>query len=594
MYRFAATAPRLFDEDAARSGDLRARLHLTRSLLFQAALTVLLLVVTLKLWRTDIRVPMYYWGDTLPQLAIAKSIADGGWIWFIDRLGAPFGFAMAAYPQNLTTTSIVLKSLSLFSKEPGFLLNVYWLSTIVAASVNAHLALRVLGYGRSSATVFATLYAFLPYAFYRNIAHVSLVFTFVPVLAAYAVQIAANTAASLRSRWGMYVVICAIAQAFDYIYYTFFGAFVFIVAGILAWSYHRSAKHARIAFALCAVLVVSATINLTPSLLEWSRDGKPANDFDKTAAQTEIYGLKLRQLLSPVQPSRLTSLQAFGEKEKQFPNENENRTTRLGVVLSIGFVVMLAQFLFSPRLAPQPRAAGALTLACVLLATVGGFGALFSFLVTPDIRAYNRIVVFIAFFAIVYLAHVVDTWCAQIDLRERKPWSSAVVPFAMAFVLIVGVLDEGQAARPIVGRYAIDAATFHAERTLVRDIERRHPNGGAVMQLPEAIFTPDNGRVKMQPYDHARAYLASRTLSWSWPSYSSRRKSWYESLGNPADPGFLDRLATSGFVGVWIDRFGYEPSELAKLEGALTARLGPPLVGGLQQRYAYFDLSRRK
>ncbi len=115
MYRFTATVPRLFDEDAARSGDLGARLCLTRSLLFQAALTTLLLVVTLKLWRTDIRVPMYYWGDTLPQLAIAKSIADGGWIWFIDRLGAPFGFAMAAYPQNLTTTSIVLKGLSLFS-----------------------------------------------------------------------------------------------------------------------------------------------------------------------------------------------------------------------------------------------------------------------------------------------------------------------------------------------------------------------------------------------------------------------------------------------------------------------------------------------
>ena len=594
MYRFAATPPGPFAEKTVRSEHLRERLHLARSLLFQAALTVLLLIVTLRLWRTDIRVPMYYWGDTLPQLAIAKSIADGGWIWFIDRLGAPFGFVMAAYPQNLTTTSIVLKGLSFLSKEPGLLLNVYWLSTIVAASVNAHLALRVLGYGRSSAIVFATLYAFLPYAFYRNVAHVSLVFMFVPVLAAYAVQIAANTAGSLRSRWGMYVVICAIAQAFDYIYYTFFAAFVFIVAGVLAWSYHGSARRARIAFALCMVLVISAMINLTPSILAWSRDGKPPNDFDKTAAQAEIYGLKLRQLLSPVQPSRLESLRAFGEKERQFPNENENRSTRLGIVLSIGFVAMLAQLLFSPRLAAQARASGALTLACVLLATVGGFGAIFNLLVTPDIRAYNRIVVFIAFFTIVYLAHVADRWMARIDNGERMRWPSGAAGFAMAFVLILGVLDEGQAARPIVGRYAVDAQTFHAERSFVREIERRYPNGGAVMQLPETVFTPDDGRVKMQAYDHARAYLASDKLSWSWPSYSSRRHTWYESLGNPADSGFLDRLLASGFVGVWIDRFGYEPADLATLEHALTARLGSPLVGGPQQRYAYFDLPRKK
>jgi phosphoglycerol transferase len=338
-------------------------------------------------------------------------------------------------------------------------------------------------------------------------------------------------------------------------------------------------------------MIVSASINLVPSLVEWSRHGKPPNDFDKTAAQAEIYGLKLRQLLSPVQPSRIEALRALGEREREFPNENENSTTRMGTILSIGFVAMLAQFLFAARLPPHVRAAGALTLASVLLATVGGFGALFSLLVTPDIRAYNRIVVFVAFFTIVYLAHVCDTWIGRIRDDGRKRWADGASRLALGFVLLVGVLDEGQAARPVVGRYAIDAATFHAERAFVREIERRHPAGGAVMQLPETLLTPDVGRAKMQEYDHARAYLASDTLSWSWPSYSSRRQAWYESLGDPTGRAFLDRLSASGFVGVWIDRFGYEPSELAALEGALTARLGPPLVGGPQQRYAYFDLS---
>jgi hypothetical protein len=95
----------------------------------------------------------------------------------------------------------------------------------------------------------------------------------------------------------------------------------------------------------------------------------------------------------------------------------------------------------------------------------------------------------------------------------------------------------------------------------------------------------------MLTYDQGRPYLSSTKLSWSWPSFSQRRDAWYKSLGTPDDPAFLTKLAASGFVGVWIDRYGYSSSELAALEGKLAARLGPPLVGGLAARYAYFDLS---
>jgi phosphoglycerol transferase len=599
VLRSAEILPRSPPVEVPRDGDgtnaLRAR-RMTEALLLQAALTVLFLIVVLKLWRTDLRVPMYYWGDTVAQLAVAKSIADGGWIWFLDRLGAPFGFPLVAYPQNLTTTSIVLKALTVLSREPGFLLNIYWLLTIVIASLNAHLALRVMGYSRSSATVFATLYAFLPYAFYRNVAHLPLVYPFIPVLAAFAVQIAANTAASLKGRWGRYVLICAIAQGFDSIYYSFFAVFTFMVAGIIGLSYHRSGRQAKTALMLCAVLAVSSAVNLVPSIVVWAKHSTPFHTTYKTLADSEIYGLKLRQLLSPVQPSRIESIRRFGDKESEFPNENENRSTRLGTILAIGLLGMLAQFLFQQRISPQPRAAAVLTLASILLSTVGGFGAIFNLLVTPDIRAYNRIVVFIAFFIVVYLAHVADAWSARLRANHEttQRWPNAFSGLLLALVLVFGVLDEGQAARPVVGRYANDAAAYERERALVQTIERLHPTGGAIMQLPETVFVGDPGRLRMLPYDHARPYLSSKKLSWSWPAFSYRREAWYASLGDPASRDFVDRLIPWGFVGIWIDRFGYDPSELARIEEALRAALGPPLVGGIDLRYAYFDfLSQR-
>lgn len=565
------------------------------ALSLQAALTLLLLAVLLRVWRTDLRVPFSYWGDTLVQLAVAKNIVEGGWIWFVDRLGAPFGLAMVAFPQNLTTTSVFLKVLSIFSSEPGLLVNLYWLLAVAVASVNAHVSLRILGYGTSSALVLATLYALLPYAFYRNTAHLPLVYPFIPVMAAFAVQIAADTAATLRSRWGKYVVFCAIAQGFDYVYYTFFSVFVFIVAGLLALYYHRSRAQARRALVVCALLTASSIVNLAPSILEWSAHGKPPDTGYKYPAEAEILGLKLRQMLSPVQPSRLAAVRAFGERERQFPNENENATARLGTILALGLLGMVAHCLFRPRLDPQVRAAAALALGCFLLATVGGFGALFNLLVTPDIRAYNRIVVFIAFFIVVYLARVTDDLSVRSDAKTAHGAASgtrAGFGLALTAVLVIGVLDQGQAAQPIVDRYASDAASLRAERSLVAEIERRHPAGGAIMQLPETTFPPDGGHIRMLTYDHARAYLASTKLAWSWPAFSLRRETWYRSLGDPKEPAFLARLVLSGFVGVWLDRYGYDPAELGTLEDKLTASLGPPLVGGLVQRYAFYDLSR--
>lgn len=564
-------------------------------LILQSGLTLAALVVLLELWHTDLRVPFGYWGDTLLQLAVTKSIADGGWIWFIDHLGAPFGMPMAAFPQNLTTTSVVLKVLSIFTHEPGLLLNVYWLLTVVLASVNAHLALTVLGYRSQSALVLATLYALLPYAFYRNIEHLPLVYPFIPVLAAFAVQIAANTAASLSGRWGKYVVLCAVLQGFEYPYYAFFSAFIFVFAGLLTYFYHRSGVQARRVSIVCAFLIVSSAINLAPTFVEWNKHGKPPNTSYKIPAEAEAFGLKLRQLLSPVQPSRSETLREFGQSELQFPNENENATTRLGTILSVGLLAMLAHCLFRRQMTAQVRAAAALTLGSFLLATVGGLGAIFNLIVTPDIRAYNRIVVFIAFFVIVYLAEVIDDCHNRLisgsnsSTMHRRNVMAAIV---LAALLVFGIFDQGQAAQVLVARRANDTMNFYQERALVAEIERRHPDGGAVMQLPETTFPPDGGRGKMFTYDHARPYLSSTRLSWSWPSFSQRREGWYDALGSVTEGAFLNRLVMSDFIGVWVDRLGYESAELKMLERQLTSSLGPPLIGGQHDRYAYFDLAR--
>ena len=94
----------------------------------------------------------------------------------------------------------------------------------------------------------------------------------------------------------------------------------------------------------------------------------------------------------------------------------------MGVVATIGFlwllVVALLTLVASARrmaIDERFRHASAATVIAFLLATVGGISTLINYWVTPQLRAWNRISVFIAFFSFVAVALLLDR------LGRRRP-----------------------------------------------------------------------------------------------------------------------------------------------------------------------------
>src|SRR5262249_26949537 len=130
--------------------------------------------------------------------------------------------------------------------------------------------------------------------------------------------------------------------------------------------------------------------------------------------------------------------------------ETENATSRLGLLASLGFLTLLAALVLpaSRRWArdePLLLAAATLTLALVLLGTVGGFGSLFNLLVSPEIRAYNRVSPFIALYA----------WIAMTMVIDRLMPSSVMGRAALVLGLgAVGVWDQTGALEPLNREYA--------------------------------------------------------------------------------------------------------------------------------------------
>jgi hypothetical protein len=565
----------------------------------QALVTLFSIVFVLKLWRVDLKVPINYWGDTIQQLALVKSLTDGSWFWFVSRLGAPFGLDFVAFPQNFNFSSLWIKALSLMTSEPGLLLNVFWLAAIVATSIFCNISLRSVGVSGISRIPLAALYALMPYALYRNTAHIILTFVFVPIIAALSIEILSQRRAGLPEvdppknlSKGLISFAC-VAIGFDYIYNAFFSSFFLVVAALGSWFFVGKTvafKKARFSILL---ICGCAALNLAPSLYSWSKAEKPPNMSYKSIAEAEVLGLKLRHVLTPVATSAR-------ESALSFPIENENASAKLGIVGAFGFLLAICFGLLGRRQLNSQRrswAAGVLLIAGTLFATVGGFGVIFNMLIAPDIRAYNRIIVFLGFFAFAVLGLALDAffaWSSKYNLGSRKTSTLRLVlqPAMMVSVFAAGIFDQRIAAFPLHNRYDEDRAQFNYERQFVAKIEALANHPSKVFQLPQTSFPPDGGQLGMLPYDHGRPYLWSTTISWSWPGFSARYAAWQETLGAVGGRAFLRNLVASGFDGIWLDTAGYSKANAENLVQKLKFELGAPLVISGSGRYVYFSLAQ--
>jgi hypothetical protein len=233
---------------------------------------------------------------------------------------------------------------------------------------------------------------------------------------------------------------------------------------------------------------------------------------------------------------------------------------------------------------PRLRAASALSVASILVATAGGISIVVAFLVTPQIRSWNRISVVIAFLALLAVAVLLDAFR---DRAERRRRGRLLFGGALAAVLALGFLDQTNPGIPP------DAASLRAERdsteALVDEIERRIPDG-EVLQLPHQTGFPDSSTLGAAfYYDSLNPYLFSEGLSWSGNPMEGRPpEDWARSLqGAPARLALASGVA-AGFDGVLVDRLADQAFE-GRTERELSPVLGAP-VESADGRYAFYEL----
>ncbi|MDQ3012373.1 MAG: hypothetical protein M3X11_16890, partial [Acidobacteriota bacterium] len=571
-----------------------------------AMLTSMFLTWALQLWRADLRVPLTYYGEAKFNSLLIKGVLDNGWHVHNPAMAAPGALDLRDVPMSDNNLHFILiKLIGLFTKDSGLALNLFYLLTFPLVTLTALFALRQLGASFPSSIFASVLYALLPFHFQRGQHHLFLSAYFLVPLAMLVVLWVATGKLSLmalmdetgrlRLRWRepklIASLIISLLVSIGGTYYAFFTCFFLLVAGCAAAVQHRSVKRLLLPVTLVAVIFGGLTLNLLPSILYLRQNGATPI-VERYSIDAETYSLRLAALLLPVSGHRVTLMMKLkaAYNQRLFINENDDAT--LGIIGVIGFLGLIGWLLLKKPEAGRWAEDGTggvvshlsiLNLAAFLLATFGGIGAMVALVITTKIRAYNRVSIFIAFFSFAAVALLLD-WLAARYVRSKARRN--VFYGVLVGLLVFGFLD--QAAPRFIPNYAANKAEYDSDAKFMHQIETALPQSAMVFQLPFVSFPEAPRAGRMFDYDHARGYLLTHGLRWSYGAMKSRQdEAWQKLITSKPAPEMIENIALSGFQGIYLNRNGYND---AKIEGEITSALGPPQFTSDDGKLIFYDL----
>jgi phosphoglycerol transferase len=518
--------------------------------------------------------PYSYAGDGMAYLWNVQRVIEGAWYFTNDRSGFPFGSNHLDYPTSDTGSYLALKLLGLIFNTAIAAHNLYYLLGFSLAAIAGYLVARSIGITRTFAIVVALIYTFTSFHFGR-VGHLFFTWYFVAPLFFYIGfrlfskdLIFTNSQISFKNK--LLNVIALFSLASFGIYYTLFGCIVIAMCTVMAAAVNRSWRHLSEGAMALGFTVVGLLLNVLPSLIHLFQQGENREGINRFASESELYALKITQLLLPRGDHRLDSFFEFSSKYNNFfPTVTENISASMGAVASLGFLLLVAVILASPflnfkttDLTPSKPALtaqmrfqvlAALSLGLVLMATMGGFSSLFAMLVSSSIRAWNRVSIFIAFISVVAFAMAVDI----LVKKYAKNVFLKIAGIGLAFtILVLGILD--QTVKPCHICMLANNELAQSDKAFIQALEKSVPKHSAIYQLPYMAYS-DNGAVNnLGSYDQARGHLHSEHLKWNFGSMRGRAGDWfYRKLARLPINEQVTVASAMGFAGIYIDRRGF-------------------------------------
>jgi phosphoglycerol transferase len=549
---------------------MKRKAYIKNSVVYVA---VIILCITIfaciyNLGEVDIAKPFIYEGDSVSAAYLMKTIDDTGWYLENKYVGGINGGDFYDYIMSDTISFFIVKVISLFTDNVFLIYNVFFIITFVLAALTCTYALIKLKVKRLIALVCGLLYTFLPYH-QQRIAHIWLTpYFLIPLVALVTIWIVTDQIAINHSQGSNLIVrfwknrelrlslIFTLLISATGLYYAFFACCLYGIAFIINILNKKKLKQSLIPVFLIITIAVGVALGAMPHIVYLLNNGSNAASelVTRTAEQSEIYGLKLIQLILPRLGHRIDRLANIASSYLSVsPLTNENSTAALGIIGGLGFVLLIIN-LFKIGKDKLTDCISLLNLGTVLIATTGGIGAVFAYLVSTPMRAYNRLSVVIAFFSLLYIAIMISR---LVEKNSKRRFFKTLYYIGCIMLLAFGIFD--QTASYTIAHQKQTTMEYENDKSFIKVIEETVPAGSMIYQLPHTCF-PSGG-----VYTLLKGYINSDSLVWSYPSMQGRNQDlWEHAINDLPMEEMIKKLSLGGYSGIYVDTTIYPTLEKAQ------------------------------
>ncbi|MBF0442889.1 MAG: hypothetical protein HQK54_13365, partial [Oligoflexales bacterium] len=547
-------------------------------------LTLAILIWSSGLLYHDLKIPLLYFGDALSVQAGIKTIVETGWVLTNNMLGAPFHYTSNDFPGADYFHYCVIYVLSLFSRDSGLIYNIFFILTFVLTSMTTCFSLIRLKARPLYSLILAQAYSFAPYHIFRGENHIFLsAYSVIPLTIFMTLRLnddeipffKKKTAAD-RSIYRFsifnfeslgFFIICLLSGASG-IYYAFYSCFFIAVSMVMVLV--RKDRFTRLSSALmmAAVIAFVVYLQLLPSQIYSYQNGPNPFAVNRLPIESEIYGLKPSQMLIPprytfVKPPAFLESIIAQYLQAGLPI-HENICSSLGLLTSLGFTLLLVRLFMPKDDSPVLSQLSVFNLTALLFAVPGGLSTLFAVYVSPQLRAHNRISIFISFFSLVALS----VYGERLTRWSNRPFFAQIILFIFFYF---GVLNQ-------IPIFIFNNETYNSDRQFIQQIEQSLPQNAMIFQLPLMRF-PENGPISaMTDYDPFKPYLHSHKIRWSYGSPRGRYDKWYDEAAKGPVDALIKKIGEVGFEGILIDTAGYNDRGADMLSRLQSKLKNSPLV----------------
>lgn len=534
--------------------------------------------------------------DVLGMSSILKSYIQDGFSWKLTNISIPFLFNRK---ESFGVDRIILLLeiiCTQFFSSYGTCLNVLYFFSFVLTGFSAIYCLRSLKFSRVNSYIGSLIYTFLQYHMMRGEMHLYLSFYYTAPIAIIIMLWLINEAylderfskylfREIRHAYivlGLFSLIIGLQQP----YYAFFSALGICFAQLYNVYHKHFSKVLEGIVYLGIITMTTLAVNLEP-LFHTSNTAMEYMHQQRTVANIEIYGLKIINLLLPIQNHRIPILAKLRQHYDSLVGvgNSEESWISLGLILAVCFCIALIAALIQGKADQRIKVCGCFILAFVLVSTVGGASSIIG-LVFPLLRCYNRMVVFIAMFCVIVFAVLAEKLDAFLS-SKKVPWS--IRCGLLILLAVFAVWDQTTPAN--VYAYESTKEEYIQDEEFVQAIEAIMPEGACIFELP-LLPTGTTSIQNLRDYELYKPYLHARSSKWlHMYSVGSQTDQWVNILHGLPLRTVIDIIVCCDFQGVYIDSRGYTPDELEKVLEVLDSIEGTATIRSEDGKKIFYSLT---